>query len=492
MAQSKFSTNFLFNVFGSIFPIIVSLGTVPFYLHLIGTDRYGIVAISWILLGYLGFLDFGLSRASANALAQLGHASARERSPVLMTAFYSNLGLGALGGLILYPIGDMVLLHFVRIPPDLLAETRHAYPWMAVMLPLGMINGVATGALESRERFLLSNMLNSSTTMAGQIIPLICIHFFGPQLTVVLPSIVLSRLAMIGLAYCVVMVLEWPIRPMDFDVKWLKRLLGYGSWVSISSLINPLLDTSNQLIIGATLGVTSVGQYTVPMNLAMRSQVVATALARTLFPRLSRADRGEAVDLTRRATASLTYGFGMICAPGILFSGAFLHMWVGGSFADVSRPVAEILMFGAWTNGIAFLPYGLLQGQGRPHITAKVSMVEILPFFCVLWVLIKWWGLPGAAAAWTLRVTINLVALYLLSDCLSQQTWRLVPGMLIMTGALIVSLLIPMNLIASACAAAMAGLAMAVATYRLDPGLRDMAHRFIQRAGGNPRLTITG
>lgn len=98
MAQSKFSTNFLFNVFGSIFPIIVSLGTVPFYLHLIGTDRYGIVAISWILLGYLGFLDFGLSRASANALAQLGHASARERSPVLMTAFYSNLGLGALGG----------------------------------------------------------------------------------------------------------------------------------------------------------------------------------------------------------------------------------------------------------------------------------------------------------------------------------------------------------------------------------------------------------
>ncbi|MDT8871248.1 oligosaccharide flippase family protein [Komagataeibacter rhaeticus] len=157
-------------------------------------------------------------------------------------------------GLILHSIGDMVLLHFVRIPPDLMAETRHAYPWMAVMLPLGMINGVATGAMESRERFLLSNMLNSSTTMAGQIIPLICIHFLGSQLTVVLPSIVLSRLGMIMLSYCVVMALEWPIRPLDFDVTWLKRLLGYGSWVSISSLINPLLDTSNQLIIGATLG----------------------------------------------------------------------------------------------------------------------------------------------------------------------------------------------------------------------------------------------
>ncbi|AZV39865.1 flippase [Komagataeibacter xylinus] len=492
MARNKFSTNFLFNVFGSIFPIIVSLGTVPFYLHLIGTDRYGIVAISWILLGYLGFLDFGLSRASANALAQLGQATSRQRSPVLMTAFYSNLGLGALGGLILYPIGDMVLLHFVRIPPDLMAETRHAYPWMAVMLPLGMINGVATGAMESRERFLLSNMLNSSTTMAGQIIPLICIHIWGPQLTVVLPSIVLSRLGMIMLSYCVVMALEWPIRPLDFDVTWLKRLLGYGSWVSISSLINPLLDTSNQLIIGATLGVTSVGQYTVPMNLAMRSQVVATALARTLFPRLSRAERGEAVDLTRRATSSLTYGFGLICAPGIVFSGAFLHMWVGGNFADVSRPVAEILMFGAWTNGIAFLPYGLLQGQGRPHITAKVSMVEILPFFCVLWLFIKWWGLPGAAAAWTLRVTINLIALYLLSDCLSRQTWRLVPGMMIMTGALIVSLLVPMTLLVSAGAAAVVGLAMAFAAYRLDPGLHDMVHRLVPRAGGKPRVTITG
>ena len=80
MSRKAFSANLVYNVFGALLPIVTSLGTVPFYIHQIGLARYGVVTISWVLLGYFGFLDFGLSRASANALAKLG--TAQERSPV--------------------------------------------------------------------------------------------------------------------------------------------------------------------------------------------------------------------------------------------------------------------------------------------------------------------------------------------------------------------------------------------------------------------------
>ena len=149
MSKSGFSANFTYNIAGQLLPLATSLGTVPFYIHQIGLARYGVVTITWVLLGYFGFLDFGLSRASANALAKLGHASARERSPVLVTAFCCNLGLGLIGGLILYAVGHLVLLHLVKIPSSLMGETQDAYPWMAAMLPLGMLSGVSTGALTS-------------------------------------------------------------------------------------------------------------------------------------------------------------------------------------------------------------------------------------------------------------------------------------------------------------------------------------------------------
>jgi len=59
--------NFFFNLVGMALPIVSSLVTVPIYIHHMGVERYGVLSVVWILLGYLGFLDFGLSRAGACA-----------------------------------------------------------------------------------------------------------------------------------------------------------------------------------------------------------------------------------------------------------------------------------------------------------------------------------------------------------------------------------------------------------------------------------------
>jgi O-antigen/teichoic acid export membrane protein len=94
MRQSRITTNFLLNVAGTIVPLATALITIPIYIAHIGAARYGILSVAWILLGYLGFLDLGLSRASINALSRLSHGSAAERAAVLVTALYMNLLLG--------------------------------------------------------------------------------------------------------------------------------------------------------------------------------------------------------------------------------------------------------------------------------------------------------------------------------------------------------------------------------------------------------------
>lgn len=474
---ARFSRNMAFNVAGLIVPALTSLVTIPFYIEAIGAARYGLVSITWILLGYFGFLDFGLSRASANALSRLGpDAGPEARSPVLVTAFYLNALFGLVASAVIY-LAAVLMLPSLPMDAALHDEARAAVPWIVPMLPLGMVVGVATGALESREHFLLSNATNSFGLVLTSLLPLLAVHLFGPSLTVVLPALVLVRLGVAVAMIATVLRIEWPITRIRPDLGWARRLFGYGVWVSVSSLISPMLETFDQLLIGRLLGPAAVAHYAVPMSLALRSQIVAVALSKTLFPRLSREDGATARRLTEHATMALIYGFGALCGPAILIAHPFLSVWISPDFAAQSSLVAAILLFGAWLNGIAFLPFNQIQAQGRPHLTARVHAAEVVPFLLGLWLLILWIGLPGAALAWTLRVGIDCGVLLWLAGLLGPGLLRALPAFGLMLACFAAAWAWAPPLPVASGLACLAGLAFLSLGLLVEPAIRDVARR---------------
>jgi len=48
---------------GSIVPILVGLITIPIYLKLIGADRFGVLSIVWLILGYFSLFNLGMGKA---------------------------------------------------------------------------------------------------------------------------------------------------------------------------------------------------------------------------------------------------------------------------------------------------------------------------------------------------------------------------------------------------------------------------------------------
>ena len=230
--------NFVFNVAGPIVSLAVAFIATPIFVSHIGLARFGLLAIIWRLLGYFGFLDLGLSRASANALAKLRDPSSQEkRAKVLMTAFWLNLSLGIAGGIIFYFTGIFFIEHLLTVPANLRPEIETSFPWVACVLPLALVSGLGFGALESRERFLSANVLQVVGSTAGLVVPLLCAVFISPSLSVDIPATVITRGLSVFLSLGYALQRERPLSPRNFDWQRCRALLSYGGWTSVTSFI---------------------------------------------------------------------------------------------------------------------------------------------------------------------------------------------------------------------------------------------------------------
>lgn len=86
-------------------------------------------------------------------------------------------------------------------------------------------------------------------------------------------------------------------------------------------------------------------------------------------------------------------------------------IWLGKDFANNSAPVLQWLAAGVFINCFAQVVFALIQGRGRPDITAKIHLLELIFYLPLLWWALKHYGIVGAAVMWTLRVTVDGILL---------------------------------------------------------------------------------
>jgi O-antigen/teichoic acid export membrane protein len=92
-----------------------------------------------------------------------------------------------------------------------------------------------------------------------------------------------------------------------------------------------------------------------------------------------------------------------------------LHLWLGARFADQSAVVLQWLAIGVLCNGLAQIPFALIQGVGRADLTARLHVFEALIYLPTMWWMIMRLGIDGAAIAWTLRVLVDMIILFAIS-----------------------------------------------------------------------------
>jgi O-antigen/teichoic acid export membrane protein len=276
--------------------------------------------------------------------------------------------------------------------------------------------------------------------------------------------------------------LEGPFSLRAFDRTEARSLLSYGGWVTLTNLAYPFLMSAPQVLIGSMIGVSAVPHFTVPMSFVSRISTIPLQLGRTFFPRMSGESPEAAHALATRALSAVAYGFAAICAPAIVLAPTFFRYWMGADFAADAGPIAQILFLGAWMGGVSFIAYTLLQGQGRPDLTGKLHIAQLLPFLGILWFLTMIWGIYGAAIAWSLRATVDAAVMLWAAELRRSDVFSVVRPAVLLCACVAAGQFIGSNLTYAFPAACLAGLGFLALARSYSDELRRLMDSQLSRA----------
>jgi O-antigen/teichoic acid export membrane protein len=206
------------------------------------------------------------------------------------------------------------------------------------------------------------------------------------------------------------------LREYSASFNLLLRLFAYGGWVTLTSIVSPILAYLDRFLIGSLLTIAAVTYYTAPYEAVTRLWIISASLSLTLFPAFStlegRKDGQRLGMLFARSVKYILLTTGPVVVVIWLFAGEVLQIWLGADFALESTVALQILAAGVLISSLAQTPFALLQGLGRPDIPAKFHLIELPVYICVAWFLVSKFGITGAAEAWTLRVALDALLLF--------------------------------------------------------------------------------
>ena len=407
--------NTIYNLLGQVAPLIAAIFAIPLLIHNLGTSRFGVLTLAWMVLGYFGLFDLGLGRVVTMLVGQkLGGEKADEIPAIVWTGTLFMLAIGLVSMIIVLLISPALVKHILKIPADLQQESLRAFIILGCAVPVVTSTAGIRGVLEAHQQFGKINIVRTLNGLYTFLVPL-AVSTFSVLLGTLVLFMALGRVLILCLylVYCFRTVPALKKRVI-LRTGLARPMFRLGGWMSVSNIIGPVMVYFDRFLIGAWLSVAAVAYYVTPYEVVTKLMLLTAALSRVLFPAFS---AGHGVD-NRRMTILYSRGIRVLIAalfPVALIFVVFAHpaiqLWLGPEFAKQSTAVMQWLALGVFFNAPGQIAFAMVQAVGRPDLTAKLHLVEAPFYLFALWFLVGKFGIQGAAIAWSLRVFVDTVAL---------------------------------------------------------------------------------
>jgi O-antigen/teichoic acid export membrane protein len=425
VSANSITKNTIWNLIGQITPLIAAIITIPLLISSLGIDRFGVLTLAWMVIGYFSLFDLGLGRALIKLVSEcIGSDNTNDLVKIIWTALLLMCALGLLGMVTVLALSNILVTSVLNIPSDIQVESSESFKLLAWSVPIVILTTGLRGILEAYQRFDLVNVVRIPLGVLTFVVPILVLPFSN-RLDLIVAALLILRIFVlfIHIILCHYIVPQ-AFHRFAYSRPHAWRMLSFGGWMTVTNVLGPMMIYLDRFVIGSALSMAAVTFYVAPFEIITKALIVPGAIVGVLFPAFAANLKGNPSRILSLFDSGVRLIF-LILFPtallAIIFANDALQFWLSGTMPPNSSSVLQWLAGGVLLNGLAHVPFAFIQSAGRPDLTAKLHLIECPLYFLALWLALDQWGLVGAAIVWTIRAGIDAVAMFIISFLINKE-----------------------------------------------------------------------
>jgi O-antigen/teichoic acid export membrane protein len=390
----------------------------PYIVHNLGNEAYGVLALVTSVLGFFAFLDLGVTNASVKYMAEAYALGDVEKiNKIIGSSLVVYLIAGGTGACIIALMTNTLVQRILKIPPGYIADSTFAFYIASCGFLLNMVLGVFASVPKAVQRYDVATKVNIAVSTSLTLLTVFILYLgYGLREVVILNFF--SSLASLTVYMLVAKKLVKGISiKVSYDPATFKQLFAFGAYSLLVMISSAFLFQLDRLMIGSFAGAGQVAFYVVPASIALRIHGFVASIMGVVFPLCSELHAtGQQRKLRELYLKASKYSFVLgisIATPLVVLSTQIMAFWMGNEYAAKSSLVLAVLSVSSLFATLTIIPSFLLDGIGKPRVNAFFAVLSALLNIVLCIMLIPRYGVNGAALA--VLANCIIVALYLVT-----------------------------------------------------------------------------
>mgnify|MGYP001773528640 CR=1 FL=1 len=393
--------NSIYGALGFVFQLAITLFTMPYIVHKLTPELYGIYILSTSLIGFVSFMDLGLGQGIIKFVSEYEAKKDYEGiKNVIGVSFYIYLIMGIIGAILIFALTDNLVILF-RVNEKYKDLASYVFHMTAIGFFINFIANIFLPIPKALQRYDIATKSEVGIQLLFNLL-IVCLLYLGYGLKeVIIANLGFGIVRLI--TYFLIFRKMLPNIPLNptFRIDVFKRIFSFSIFTAINAITGNLVFRIDKMIISSFLGTTAVTYYTIPFMMVQLGYGFVGSTAHFIFPAssslFSLGLKEELIQVYRKATQYSVLISTIFAVIFIVLGNSFLTFWMGADFARSTEGLIPIIAIVFFFQSVSIPAFHVYNGLGLPKINMISSFVGSSAYLISALILIPPYRLLGAA-----------------------------------------------------------------------------------------------